>query len=106
MRFWKINFLCYLKNQSTNWLQVYGKKIFEILKREGFRVELNDANETLGKRIREAELQKIPYILVVGEKEKKNKTLNVRHFGRGQEGEIEITKFIQKLKKEIGQKII
>lgn len=56
----------------------YADKVLLSLKGHAIRVELGDANETLGKRIREAELQKIPYILVLGEREEKSKTVNVR----------------------------
>ncbi len=82
----------------------YGNKILQELKNNNIRAEINDNNETLGKRIRNAELQKIPYILVVGDKEIQNQTVNVRH--RGQEGEIKIDELIEKIKKEIEDKQI
>src|SRR3989344_1385531 len=47
----------------------WAEKVYEELKAEGIRVEINKNNETLGKKIREAEMQKIPYLLVIGEKE-------------------------------------
>ncbi len=84
----------------------YGENVTAMLKHSDIRVELSDANETLGKRIRQAELQKIPYILVVGEKEENNKTVNVRHYRRGQEGEMKIEKLIEKIEKEIREKTI
>jgi len=84
----------------------YGKKILEALLNEGIRAELSPANETLGKRIREGELEKIPYILVVGEKEENGKSVNVRHYRRGQEGEIKLEKLIEKMKEEIKKKIV
>ena len=84
----------------------YGKNVDDELKKNGVRTGLSDANETLGKRIREAELQKIPYILVVGEKEEKNRTVNVRHYRRGQEGEISIDKLLHKIRREIEEKTI
>lgn len=84
----------------------YAKRVYETLKEAGIRVGLPEADETLGKRIREAETQKIPYILVVGEKEEKNKTVNVRHYKKGQLGEEKIEKFLEKVKKEIEEKTI
>lgn len=84
----------------------YAKRIHAELKASGIRVELGDANETLGKRIREAELQKVPYVLVVGEKEEQNGTVNVRHYRRGQEGEVKTEILSQKVKSEIEEKII
>ncbi len=84
----------------------YAGKINEELKKENIRVEMTDANETLGKRVREAEMQKIPYVLVVGEKEEKNGNVSVRHYRRGQDGEISIEELVKKIKKEIKEKVI
>lgn len=95
----------------------YAIMVTERLKGKGIRADIADANETLGKRIREAELQKIPYILVVGEKEEKNKTVNVRRYRGGQpasapnasagrQGEMKIEKLIEKIQKEISDKTI
>ena len=74
-----------------------------MLKAEGIRAEFLD-EDTVGKRIREAELQKIPYILVVGDKEVQNKTVNVRHYKEGQKGEISLEELVGKIKKEIEEK--
>ena len=84
--------------------EAYGKKVFKALQTAGIRAELSAANETLGKRIREAELQKIPYVLVVGEKEEKAKSVNVRHYKRGQENEIAVQEFLAKIREEIEKK--
>jgi len=84
----------------------YAWEVYKKLKDAGVRVKLSDENMTVGKRIREAELMKIPYILVVGEKEEKNKTVNVRHYRRGQSGEIKTEKLIEKMAGEIKDKII
>jgi len=84
----------------------YAKKIFEELQKENIRTQMPDSDETLGKRIREAEIQKIPYILVIGDKEIQNNSVNVRHYRRGQEGEIAAEKLIEKIKKEIEIKSI
>jgi len=84
----------------------YAQKLFLMLCEAGIRAELGDANETLGKRIREAEMRKTPYILVVGEKEKNANTVNVRHYRRGQEGEIDAEKLIRNIGEEIKTKTI
>ncbi|MDP2598630.1 MAG: threonine--tRNA ligase [Candidatus Liptonbacteria bacterium] len=93
----------------------YGKKIFEKIREKNIRVDLSDANESLGKRIREAELQKVPYILVVGEKEEKGGTVAVRtrsSFAKATEdkkediGEMKIEKFFEKIEGEIEDKIV
>ena len=82
----------------------YGKSVYEKLVKADIRVELDSRNESVGKKIREAELQKIPYILVVGEKEEKAKNIAVRRHGKGDEGQIKLDKFIEKIKKEIEKK--
>ncbi len=84
--------------------EAYGKKVKDLLRGEGIRVELGDANETLGKRIRQAELEKIPYILVVGEKEMTNQTINVRHRKKGNVGELSLSVFLEMIEKEVTQK--
>jgi threonyl-tRNA synthetase len=84
----------------------YAAEVYEKLRMAGLRVNLSDENLTIGKRIRGAELMKIPYILVVGEKEEKNGTVNIRHYRRGQEGEIKIEKLIERTTQEIKNKTI
>ncbi len=86
--------------------QKYADKINERLKEENIRAEMTDSNETLGKRVRESEMQKIPYVIVVGEKEEKNGTASARHYRRGQDGEISIEELVKKIKKEIKDKVI
>ncbi|MHB9019944.1 MAG: threonine--tRNA ligase, partial [Minisyncoccota bacterium] len=61
----------------------YADEVLKELIRQGIRAEINDSNETLGKRIRESEMQKIPYILVIGEQEETNKTVAVRQREKG-----------------------
>ncbi len=84
--------------------QKYAEKIYQELKESGIRVELDDTNETIGKKIRNAELEKIPYILVVGDKEEKNDSVAVRERGKGDLGAMDLQKFIEKIKKEIEDK--
>lgn len=82
---------------------VYGKKVHEALLAAGIRTELADANESLGKCIREAELMKIPYILVVGEKEEGGGTVNVRN-RKSEEKETALAEFIEAIGGEIKEK--
>ena len=79
----------------------YGKDVVNKLCEEGFRVKLDNDSETLGKRIRVAQKAKIPYMLVVGEKEVTDNTLAVRSRDNGDEGVISIGDFIKKMKKEV-----
>jgi len=82
---------------------VEAKKFAEVLKNAGVRAELSDANETLGKRIRRAEMKKIPYIAVLGEKETENSSVSVRS-RKGHEGEMGSDEFKEKLLDEIKNK--
>lgn len=82
----------------------YGNEIRIALEKLNIRVEIDDNNETLGKKIREGEKQKIPYLLIVGAKEEQNKTVGVRQRGKGDIGEIKISEFLEKIKNEINNK--
>ena len=73
----------------------YAKKVKNELK--DFRVEINDAQETLGKKIRDGELQKIPYLLVVGDKEMAQNSVAVRERGKGDTGAITLDNFIKNI---------
>ena len=79
----------------------YAKEIAEKLSPLNLRLRINDANETIGKKIRGGEIQKIPYILVVGDKEMQKKTVRVRAHGKGDIGEIKISSFAAKLGAEL-----
>ncbi len=83
----------------------YAEKINEEFKKSGIRAELDGANETIGKKIRNAELEKVPYILIVGDKEEKNDSIAVRERSKGDLGAMELEKFIEKIQKEIESKI-
>jgi len=82
----------------------WAEKVYNDLKTEGIRIEINKNNETLGKKIREAEMQKIPYLLVVGNKEVETESVAVRKRGEGDIGQIKLNEFINKIKKEIQEK--
>ena len=81
----------------------YSREIFEALKNENIRVELDESNETLGKKIRNGKTEKIPYLVVLGDKEKESKTLTAE--GRTEKLEnISLEKFMARLKEEIKNK--
>jgi len=83
----------------------YAQKIQKELEDKDWRVEINANGETLSKRIREAEMQKIPYILVVGDKEEKNKKIAVRKRGKGDLGTMELEHFFTVIASEAKQSI-
>jgi threonyl-tRNA synthetase len=82
----------------------YAKSIYDTLFEEGFRVYLDDRNEKVNYKIRESENRKIPYMLVVGEKEKQNNSVSLRIHGAGDKGAFELKDFIQKVKLNVTEK--
>lgn len=80
------------------------EKIAKKLQEQGFRVETDLDNVTVDYKVRRAELQKIPYIIVIGDKEEKTNTLAVRPRGKSPEFGIKLQEFIKKLKKEVEEK--
>lgn len=79
----------------------YANTVKEQLEKEGIRVEVDDRNEKIGYKIREAQVQKVPYMLVVGEKEMQSNAVGVRSRKDGDIGAIEIDKFIKTVLEEI-----
>jgi threonyl-tRNA synthetase len=79
----------------------YGLWVQERLKQKDLRIEIDIRNETLSRRIREAEIEKIPYILVVGEREMKAQTVSVRKRRIGDQGSLGLEEFIRILEEEI-----
>ncbi len=82
----------------------YAYKIKEELQKNEIRVEVDDRNEKTGYKIREAQLQKIPYMLIVGEKEVESNTVAIRSREEGDIGTKDIKDFIEMIKKEIKEK--
>lgn len=82
----------------------YAREINKSLLASNIRTEIKEENETVAKKIREGELQKIPYMLIVGDKEMKAKSVRVRDRKKGDMGEIKIDKFLEMIKKEIEEK--
>ena len=84
----------------------YGRQIQESLMENGFRAELDSRSEKIGHKIRESELQKIPYMLIIGAKEKESGTVSVRLHGKGDVGSFEPAELIEILKAEKNDKAI
>ncbi|PKR84274.1 threonine--tRNA ligase [Heyndrickxia camelliae] len=82
----------------------YAKQVKEQLKAAGFRVELDLRDEKMGYKIREAQMQKIPYMLVVGDNEVKDNAVNVRKYGEQKSETISFDQFIENLKTEVQEK--
>ena len=84
----------------------YAKNVKAILEDNGIRVELDDRNEKIGKKIREAQLEKVPYMLVVGDKEMAENKVAVRHRKEGDKGVLTINQFVENILAEIKSKEI
>jgi len=84
----------------------YSEEIAKELKEKGVRVELNNIADSLGKKIRNAEASKVPYMLIVGEKEAESNQVSVRQRGQKDLGSMTLSDFVEKLLKESKEKTI
>ena len=82
----------------------YATGVYEALKAAGIRVELDRRDEKIGYKIREAQLKKIPYMLILGENESADGTISVRSRDKGDLGSSQLSDFIENIKKEIETK--
>jgi threonyl-tRNA synthetase len=82
----------------------YAKTVSEKLKKADIRAEVDDRNEKIGKKIRDTELMKVPYMLVVGEKEMNESKVAVRRQGKGDEGVMGTNEFIERLIAEVKER--
>ncbi|MBN2426086.1 MAG: threonine--tRNA ligase, partial [Calditrichaceae bacterium] len=79
----------------------YAESIKNALSDYGYRVEVDRRNEKVGFKIREAEVNKIPYMVIVGDNELKNKDISVRHKGEGDLGQMPLSGLVEKIKNEL-----
>ncbi|QHS22974.1 threonine--tRNA ligase [Virgibacillus sp. MSP4-1] len=79
----------------------YAKEVQDQLRRDGFRVEVDERDEKIGYKIREAQTQKIPYALVVGDKEIEQNAVNVRKYGAQDSETKELQQFVQDMKEDV-----
>ena len=84
----------------------YAKDLSDALDGQGFRVEVDDRNEKIGKKIREATLEKVPYMIVVGDRDMENKTVSVRTRAGEDLGAMSLEDFTAKLKEVVDSKVI
>ena len=88
----------------TDKFNEYAKSVVDKMEALGIRAHLDDRNEKIGYKIREGQVKKVPYMLVVGEKEATNGTVSVRSRSEGEMGAMAVDEFIAKLQKEIKEK--
>ena len=79
----------------------YARTVAKELRRKDIRASIDDRNEKIGRKIRDNELKKIPYLLIVGEKEAENNEVSVRKQGEGDKGSMKITTFAEILTQEV-----
>ena len=84
--------------------QKYAKKLMAEFAEHGIRCKYYEASDTLGKRIREAEMKKIPYMAVIGDKEVKGKSLAIRDYKTKKQDTYSAAKFLKQLKDEVTPK--
>ena len=92
----QVNILCVSEKYKN-----YALKVLNYLENHEIRALLDDRNETIGKKIRESEISKVPYMLILGEKEANNETVSLRKHQKGDIGSFAIEKVVNQLKKEI-----
>lgn len=84
----------------------YAKQVFDTLEEAGIRTEIDTRAEKIGYKIREAQMNKVPYMLVVGAKEEEGRVVSVRSRFAGDEGQKELSDFIESVKEEIAARAI
>lgn len=83
----------------------YAQEVLAQFKKAGVRVEIDDRNEKIGKKIRDTEIMKVPYMLVIGEKEVAESKLSVRRQGKGDLGMLDKNEFLAKVVEEIEERL-
>jgi threonyl-tRNA synthetase len=86
--------------------QKYAKKVSELLENSEIRALIDSRSEKTGRKIRDAEMSKIPYMLIVGEKEENEGTVSVRKHGEGDLGTLELDAFIASVEEEINRTLV
>jgi threonyl-tRNA synthetase len=84
----------------------YSKEVFSALIKNNIRVELDQSNETLGKKIRNAQMEKVPYMIILGDKEKEIEKISIRKRNGKSENNINLKDFIESIKKEISERLV
>ena len=92
----QVNILCVSEKYKN-----YALKVLNFLENHEIRALLDDRNETIGKKIRESEISKVPYMLILGEKEAQNDTVSLRKHQKGDIGSFAIETVVDQLNKEI-----
>ncbi|MDA8650239.1 threonine--tRNA ligase [Schleiferiaceae bacterium] len=81
--------------------QEYAEEVASLLEMSDIRALIDDRNEKIGRKIRDAEIRKVPFMIIIGEKEVKEKTLSIRRHGQGDLGEFDAASFCALIQKEV-----
>ena len=92
-------------SHSDNYRE-YADKLYDEMQKKGFRVEIDERSEKIGYKIREAQLEKVPYMIIAGEKEMNEGTVSVRSRKQGDLGSMSLDAFMEMLGKEVDDKVI
>ena len=84
----------------------YANEVARKMKAAGIRVEVDSRNEKIGYKIREAQLEKVPYMLIAGDKEQESGTVSVRARKEGDKGSMAVDEFIALVLKEVAEKTL
>jgi threonyl-tRNA synthetase len=101
------NFPLWLAPQQVSILPIsekfngYAKKVLQLLRNSDIRGLVDDRDEKIGKKIRDAEIKKVPYMLIIGEKEEAEGTVSIRQHGKGDQGSMSVQELTDRITKEI-----
>ncbi len=96
----QVNILCVSEKHEN-----YARKVLNELENNEIRALLDNRNETIGKKIREAELSKVPFMIIIGEKEAESSQISVRRHQQGDQGSMDVPSFIALVKEEMSKSI-
>ena len=82
----------------------YAKKVYALLQQNGYQVELDDREEKLGYRIREGQMEKVPYLLVLGDSERDQNTVTYRKYGEQKQTTVPFDQFLTMIKNQVSEK--
>lgn len=86
--------------------QKYAEKVLHLLENSEIRAQIDDRNEKTGRKIRDAEVSKIPFMVIVGEKEQDDNTVSVRKHGEGDVGTLSIEEFVSLISEEVNKTLV
>ena len=89
---------------NNNFHLEYGKELYKFFKENGIRVQLDDSNDKLGYRMRNSQIKKIPYTIVLGDHERDDRTVTYRKYGQQEQITVSVDEFLELIKKEIKER--